>query len=65
MSGRALAHLEQVAPQSIARTVSTLEEAGMLSRTADPEDARASIVAITAAGHQTLIKARAKRSEWL
>ncbi|RVW00935.1 MarR family winged helix-turn-helix transcriptional regulator [Rhodococcus spongiicola] len=65
MSARALAGLEQVAPQSIARTVSLLEDAGMVSRTADPQDARASIVAITALGSQTLEVDRARRSEWL
>ncbi|MEV0948711.1 MarR family transcriptional regulator [Rhodococcus sp. NPDC049939] len=65
MSARALAGLEQVAPQSIARTVSILEEAGMVSRTADPQDARASIVAITTLGSQTLEVDRARRSEWL
>ncbi|AOW94109.1 MarR family transcriptional regulator [Rhodococcus sp. WMMA185] len=65
MSARALAGLEQVAPQSIARTVSILEDAGMLSRTVDPQDARASIVAITALGSQTLAVDRARRSEWL
>lgn len=65
MSARALADLEQVAPQSIARTVSILEDSGMVSRTVDPQDARASIVAITALGLQTLTADRSRRSEWL
>ena len=65
MSARALADLEQVAPQSIARTVSMLEESGMVSRTVDPQDARASIVAVTAQGLQTLVDDRSRRSEWL
>jgi DNA-binding MarR family transcriptional regulator len=65
MSARALAGFEQVAPQSIARTVAILEESGMVSRTVDPQDARASIVAITALGLQTLVDDRARRSEWL
>ncbi|MFC0451758.1 MarR family winged helix-turn-helix transcriptional regulator [Rhodococcus jostii] len=65
MSARALADLEQVAPQSIARTVSMLEDAGMVSRTVDPQDARASIVAITAPGLQTLAADRSRRNEWL
>lgn len=65
MSARALADLEQVAPQSIARTVSILEESGMVTRTVDPQDARASIVAITALGLQTLVDDRSRRSEWL
>ena len=65
MSARALADLEQVAPQSIARTVSILEDSGMVSRTVDPQDARASIVAITGQGLQTLTADRSRRSEWL
>ncbi|WP_072690930.1 MarR family winged helix-turn-helix transcriptional regulator [Rhodococcus marinonascens] len=65
MSARALAGLEQVAPQSIARTLSILEDAAMVSRTADPHDARASIIAITALGSQTLVGDRSRRSEWL
>jgi DNA-binding MarR family transcriptional regulator len=65
MSARALADLEQVAPQSIARTVAHLEEAGMISRTVDPRDARASVVALTEFGRRTLIEDRTKRSEWL
>jgi DNA-binding MarR family transcriptional regulator len=65
MTARALADLEQVTPQSIARVVARLEELGMLSRTADPHDARANILAITEDGHRTLVEDRSRRSEWL
>lgn len=65
MSARSLAAFEQVAPQSIARTVSMLEESGMVSRTVDPLDARASIISVTALGLQTLADDRSRRSEWL
>ena len=65
MSARALAARQQVAPQSIARTVAHLEERGKVSRTADPNDARASIVSLTESGRRTLTEDRAKRSEWL
>lgn len=37
----------------------------MVTRTVDPQDARASIVAITALGLQTLVDDRSRRSEWL
>jgi len=65
MSARALAQLEQVTPQSIARTVGGLEDLGMVARTVDPLDARANIVSITDAGYHTLILDRARHSEWL
>ena len=63
MTARALADLEQVTPQSIARVVARLEELGMLSRTADPHDARANILAITEDGHRTLVEDRSRRRE--
>lgn len=65
MSARALADRERVAPQTIARTVSSLEERGLVSRTADPNDARATLISITETGRQTLESDRAKRSRWL
>ncbi|WP_213576068.1 MarR family transcriptional regulator [Rhodococcus sp. USK13] len=65
MSAKTLADLEQVTPQSIARTVTMLEDAGMVSRTVDPQDARASLIAITESGHRMLAADRAQRSEWL
>ena len=65
MSARALADLEQVAPQTIARTVLLLEEKDMVTRTVDPHDARASVIAITDSGRSTLDVDRATRSEWL
>ena len=65
MTARTLAALEQVAPQSIARTLASLESEGLISRTVDPDDARANIVVVTAVGHQTLVDNRAIRNEWL
>ncbi len=65
MNARALADLEQVAPQSIARTVTLLLEGGMISRTADPADARACVLSLTDVGLRTLTEDRAQRSQWL
>ncbi|MDV8068319.1 MarR family transcriptional regulator [Rhodococcus sp. IEGM 1366] len=65
MSARALADLERVVPQTIARTVLLLEEKGMVTRTVDPHDARASLISITDIGRRTLDVDRAARSEWL
>lgn len=65
MSARALADLEQVAPQTIARTVTSLEEKGMITRSVDPKDARSQLISITDEGVDTLTADRAKRSEWL
>ncbi|GAA3949493.1 MarR family winged helix-turn-helix transcriptional regulator [Gordonia caeni] len=65
MTARALADRERVAPQTIARTVISLEELGMVTRAADPNDARASLISVTETGRQTLEVDRAKRSSWL
>lgn len=65
MTARALADRERVAPQTVARTVISLEELGMVTRAADPNDARASLISVTEAGRQTLEVDRAKRSRWL
>ncbi|MGV9869172.1 MarR family winged helix-turn-helix transcriptional regulator [Rhodococcus koreensis] len=65
MSARTLARLEQVTPQSIARTVLSLEDTGMVVRTINPADARASIVSLTETGCRTLVEDRVRRSEWM
>lgn len=65
MSARALADVEHVTPQTVARTVSSLEERGLVSRTPDPNDGRAHIVSITSEGRSKLVADRVKRSEWL
>ncbi len=65
MSARALADAEAVAPQTVARTVAALEQQGMVTRSSDPSDGRASLIAITDQGHATLQSDRGNRSEWL
>ncbi|NLE82012.1 MAG: MarR family transcriptional regulator [Rhodococcus sp.] len=65
MTARTLADREQVTPQTIARTVAFLEEQGMVSRTTDPNDARAALITVTSAGRRTLNMDRDKRNRWL
>src|SRR6201986_3225172 len=49
-----LAAAEGIAPSTLTRLVAVLEELGYVRRDADPKDARASTLAITALGHETL-----------
>lgn len=65
MTAARLAQFEQVTPQSISRTLALLESTGMVSRTPDPQDARATRVEITEAGRDTLIVDAEVRSQWL
>jgi DNA-binding MarR family transcriptional regulator len=64
-----LAAAEGIAPSTLTRMVAVLEELGYVRRGTDPRDARASTLAITAKGHQTLEHLRdegtALLTEWL
>jgi DNA-binding MarR family transcriptional regulator len=53
-----LAAAEGIAPSTLTRLVSVLEELGYVQRYADPKDARASTLAITPKGHETLERLR-------
>jgi len=53
-----LAAAEGIAPSTLARLVTALEESGYVRRHADPSDARASTLAITPRGHDTLERLR-------
>jgi len=53
-----LAAAEGIAPSTLTRLVAVLEELGYVQRYADPKDARASTLAITPKGHQTLERLR-------
>jgi DNA-binding MarR family transcriptional regulator len=55
-----LAAVEGIAPSTLTRLVSALEEFGYVRRCTDPKDARASTLAITPEGHQTLERLRAE-----
>lgn len=62
MSATRLAHHEQVTPQSIARTIAILQDAGLVTRTPDPHDARAYLIEITEAGQRLLAEDRERRA---
>jgi len=53
-----LAAAEGIAPSTLTRLVTALEEFGYVQRCADPTDARASTLAITAKGHEVLERLR-------
>ena len=55
-----LAAAEGIAPSTLTRLVAVLEELGYVQRCADPKDARASTLAITDLGHDTLERLRAE-----
>lgn len=58
-----LARLEQVSAPSMTRTVSELESRGLIVRRVDPDDGRAIQVAVTPAGLDAILVARAARAE--
>jgi DNA-binding MarR family transcriptional regulator len=53
-----LAAAEGIAPSTLTRLVTALEDSGYVRRYADPSDARASTLAITPLGHETLERLR-------
>jgi DNA-binding MarR family transcriptional regulator len=55
-----LAAAEGVAPSTLTRLVTALEDSGFVRRNADPTDARASTLAITAQGHEILERIRSE-----
>jgi DNA-binding MarR family transcriptional regulator len=60
-----LAALERVRPQSLTRTLASLEEDGLISRLADAGDRRQSLIAITEQGHAALSHDMRQRDTWL
>jgi DNA-binding MarR family transcriptional regulator len=53
-----LAAAEGIAPSTLTRLVTALEDSGFVQRFADPSDARASTLAVTPQGHQALERIR-------
>lgn len=58
-----LARLEQISPQSMGATLATLEERGLVTRSADPADRRRVVMSVTDAGQQMVGKRRDARVE--
>ena len=60
-----LAAAERVRPQSMAQTVSELEEEGLVIRRSDPCDRRRALLELTREGRETLAADRRQREGWL
>jgi DNA-binding MarR family transcriptional regulator len=60
-----LAAAEGIAPSTLTRLVTALEESGHVRRHADPTDARASTLAITPRGNETLERIRTENNRML
>ena len=60
----ALAEEENVRPPSMTRTVATLADAGLVTRTANPADGRQVVVGLTEAGTRALEEDRRRRQAW-
>ena len=57
-----LARRESVAPPTITRIVAALVDAGLVTRTANPDDARSAVIQITAKGRRVLDALRKERT---
>lgn len=64
-SPSALAQTQHVRPPSMTRTVAALVDAGLVTRTGDPDDGRRALVALTPAALEHLRDTRRLRSGWL
>ncbi|NYH91400.1 MarR family transcriptional regulator [Actinopolymorpha rutila] len=60
-----LAAAERVRPQSMAATLSVLDERGLIRRSADPDDGRRQLVSLSRAGSTLLADKRRAGDEWL
>jgi DNA-binding MarR family transcriptional regulator len=60
-----LAAAQQVQPQSLTRTLTALETAGLASRRTDPGDRRRSLLMITDAGRHVIQHDVSQRNAWL
>ena len=58
-----LAQQEFVSAPSTTRLIAELEKRGFVSRTVDPDDGRAFLIEITAAGESEVLRARSARAE--
>ena len=65
LSAGEIAAIERVQPPSMTKILASLEQAGWIERTSQPEDRRQSIIAITSAGRDLLAEETRARDEWL
>lgn len=59
-----LAEREHVSPPSMNRTLNALEDAGLVRRSPDTDDARKVIIALTEQAHELLVETRRLRVQW-
>ena len=59
-----LAERERVSPPSMNRTLNALEQAALVARSPDPDDARKVIVTLTPEGAALIAETRRLRTEW-
>ncbi|WP_214414120.1 MarR family winged helix-turn-helix transcriptional regulator [Sphaerisporangium fuscum] len=64
-SASELAAAERVRPQSMAKMVMGLEEAGLVERHPDPQDGRRRLVTLTGRGLERRLDVRRAREAWL
>jgi DNA-binding MarR family transcriptional regulator len=58
-----LSRIEQISPQSMGATLAGLQERGLVSRSADPDDGRRVVMSVTDAGRQMIDRRRDVRVE--
>lgn len=61
----ALARAEGVRPQSMAKTVAALEDAGLVSGSPDPGDGRKTVLSLTGAAREQFRSGRLAKEDWL
>jgi len=62
---RAIAAFERVRPPSLTRTLTALQDLGLVERVAHPHDGRQVLIALTGAGHAAVTLTRSRRDAWL
>ncbi len=60
-----LAAAERISPPTTTRIVAKLEETGLVTRAAAPDDGRVTIVQVTDVGSRQLAESRVRRDAWL
>jgi DNA-binding MarR family transcriptional regulator len=61
----AIAAAEHHHPQSLTRVIATLAEDGLITRSASPDDGRATVLALTDAGREAIREDMRRRDAWL
>jgi DNA-binding MarR family transcriptional regulator len=65
MTPGALAAAERLQPQSLTRTLARLQRQRLVARRPDERDRRRSLLALTDAGHEALVRDMRQRDNWL